>query len=154
MDVAIGLMHRPGLLFLDEPTTGMDPQARANLWEHITRLREEHDTTVVLTTHYLDEADAMAERIVVVDHGEVIADAGSAELRTRHAEDRLVLHVDDPAAVAGLVEGSRASPTGWSSASPAAPGCCPACSPASTAPASPCTPRTCTRRASTTSSWP
>ena len=108
MDVAIGLMHRPGLLFLDEPTTGMDPQARANLWEHITRLREEHDTTVVLTTHYLDEADAMAERIVVVDHGEVIADAGSAELRTRHAEDRLVLHVDDPAAVAGLVEGSRA----------------------------------------------
>ena len=106
MDVAVGLMHRPGLLFLDEPTTGMDPQARANLWEHITRLRHEHDTTVVLTTHYLDEADAMAERIVVVDHGEVIADAGSAELRARHAEDRLELHVDDVTAAAGLLDGA------------------------------------------------
>jgi ABC-2 type transport system ATP-binding protein len=106
MDVAVGLMHRPGLLFLDEPTTGMDPQARANLWEHITRLRHEHDTTVVLTTHYLDEADAMAERIVVVDHGEVIADAGSAELRARHAEDRLELHVDDAPAAARLLEGA------------------------------------------------
>jgi len=104
MDVAVGLMHRPGLLFLDEPTTGMDPQARANLWEHITRLRHEHDTTVVLTTHYLDEADAMAERIVVVDHGEVIADDGSAELRARHADDRLVLEVDDAAAAAGLLD--------------------------------------------------
>jgi ABC-2 type transport system ATP-binding protein len=84
----------------------MDPQARAHLWEHITRLRHELDTTVVLTTHYLDEADAMAERIVVVDHGEVIADADSATLRAQHAEDRLVLRVDDPAAVAGLVDGS------------------------------------------------
>ncbi|MDD7968540.1 ATP-binding cassette domain-containing protein [Actinomycetospora lemnae] len=106
MDVAIGLVHRPGLLFLDEPTTGMDPQARANLWEHITRLRREMDTTVVLTTHYLDEADAMAERIVVVDHGEVIADAGSAALRARHAEDRIVLEVDEPATVKDLVDGA------------------------------------------------
>jgi ABC-2 type transport system ATP-binding protein len=112
MDVAVGLMHRPGLLFLDEPTTGMDPQARANLWEHITRLRHEHDTTVVLTTHYLDEADAIAERIVVVDHGEVIADAGSAELRARHAEDRLELEVDDVAAAAGLLDGAAAAGTG------------------------------------------
>jgi ABC-2 type transport system ATP-binding protein len=112
MDVAVGLMHRPGLLFLDEPTTGMDPQARANLWEHITRLRHEHDTTVVLTTHYLDEADAMAERIVVVDHGEVIADAGGAELRARHAEDRLELHVDDVAAAAGLLDGAAVAGAG------------------------------------------
>ncbi|GAA4884803.1 ATP-binding cassette domain-containing protein [Actinomycetospora straminea] len=108
MDVAIGLVHRPGLLFLDEPTTGMDPQARANLWEHITRLRHETDTTVVLTTHYLDEADAVAERIVVVDHGEVIADAGSAALRARHAEDRIELEVDEPGTVAGLVDGTVA----------------------------------------------
>jgi ABC-2 type transport system ATP-binding protein len=106
MDVAIGLMHRPGLLFLDEPTTGMDPQARAHLWEHITALRHELDTTVVLTTHYLEEADAMAERIVVVDHGEVIADADSATLRAQHAEDRLVLEVDDAGAVAELLDGS------------------------------------------------
>ena len=103
MDVAIGLMHHPELLFLDEPTTGMDPQARANLWAHITRLREETDTTVVLTTHYLEEADEMAERIVVVDHGEVIADAGSAELRARHAEDRIVLEVERPSEVVALL---------------------------------------------------
>ncbi|MFC5137021.1 ATP-binding cassette domain-containing protein [Actinomycetospora rhizophila] len=104
MDVAIGLMHHPELLFLDEPTTGMDPQARANLWQHITTLREATDTTVVLTTHYLEEADEMAERIVVVDHGEVIADAGSDDLRARHAEDRIVLEVDDPGRAASLLE--------------------------------------------------
>ena len=69
LDVAIGLVHAPELLFLDEPSTGLDPQNRANLWEHILRLRDEHGTTIVLTTHYLDEADAMAERVVVIDHG-------------------------------------------------------------------------------------
>ena len=72
--------HRPGpdpraaLLFLDEPSTGMDPQNRANLWEHIMRLREEHGTTIVLTTHYLEEADTMAERVMIIDHGRIIAD--------------------------------------------------------------------------------
>ena len=67
--MAIGLVHRPALLFLDEPSTGLDPQSRANLWEHILRLRREHGMTIVLTTHYLDEADSMAERVVVIDHG-------------------------------------------------------------------------------------
>ena len=65
----IGLVHAPPLLFLDEPSTGLDPQNRANLWEHILRLRAEHGMTIVLTTHYLDEADTMAERVVVIDHG-------------------------------------------------------------------------------------
>ena len=74
LDVALGLVHAPRLLFLDEPSTGLDPHNRANLWEHISRLRAEHDMTIVLTTHYLDEADTMAERVVVVDHGQVIAD--------------------------------------------------------------------------------
>src|SRR6185312_753760 len=68
MDVALGLMHSPQLLFLDEPSTGMDPQNRANLWDHIMRLRAEHGTTIVLTTHYLDEADSMSERVIVIDH--------------------------------------------------------------------------------------
>jgi ABC-2 type transport system ATP-binding protein len=58
LDIAVGLIHVPELVFLDEPTTGLDPQARANLWEHIKGLREERGTTVFLTTHYLDEADA------------------------------------------------------------------------------------------------
>jgi ABC-2 type transport system ATP-binding protein len=74
LDVAMGLVHAPSLLFLDEPSTGLDPQNRANLWEHILRMRAEHGMTIVLTTHYLDEADSMAERVVVVDHGRVIAD--------------------------------------------------------------------------------
>ena len=68
------MVHEPQLLFLDEPSTGLDPQSRANLWDHLARMREQHDTTIFLTTHYLDEADAMAERVVVIDHGRVIAD--------------------------------------------------------------------------------
>jgi ABC-2 type transport system ATP-binding protein len=74
LDVALGLVHSPELLFLDEPSTGLDPHNRANLWEHIMRLREEHGTTIFLTTHYLEEADTMAERVLVIDHGKVIAD--------------------------------------------------------------------------------
>jgi ABC-2 type transport system ATP-binding protein len=93
LDIALGLVHGPRLLFLDEPTTGMDPQNRANLWEHITRLRAERGTTVVLTTHYLDEADAMSERVVIIDHGRVIADGTAATLKNEQAGDRLTVVV-------------------------------------------------------------
>jgi ABC-2 type transport system ATP-binding protein len=93
LDVALGLVHAPGLLFLDEPSTGLDPHNRANLWEHILRLRTEHAMTLVLTTHYLDEADTMAERVVVVDHGQVIADDTPAALKRDLAGDRLTLRV-------------------------------------------------------------
>jgi ABC-2 type transport system ATP-binding protein len=86
-------VHAPRLLFLDEPTTGLDPHNRANLWEHISRLRTEHDMTIVLTTHYLDEADTMAERVVVVDHGQVIADDTADGLKRTLAGDRVVLRV-------------------------------------------------------------
>ncbi|MHA4818313.1 ABC transporter ATP-binding protein [Streptomyces aculeolatus] len=85
LDLALGLVHRPELLFLDEPTTGLDPGSRADLWDLVRRLRERHGTTVVLTTHYLDEADALADRIVVVDHGVVVADGTPRELKQRHA---------------------------------------------------------------------
>jgi ABC-2 type transport system ATP-binding protein len=94
LDIAMGLIHAPELLFLDEPSTGLDPQNRANLLEHIRRLRAEHDTTIVLTTHYLDEADAIAERVIVVDHGELIADDTPALLKADHAGDRIVLRFD------------------------------------------------------------
>ncbi|WP_082899874.1 ABC transporter ATP-binding protein [Rhodococcus phenolicus] len=87
LDVAMGLMNHPRLLFLDEPTTGLDPHARANLWEHVLRLREENGMTLLLTTHYLDEADAMAERIVLIDHGTVIADATPEVLKRDYADD-------------------------------------------------------------------
>nr|WP_229073073.1 ATP-binding cassette domain-containing protein [Actinoplanes sp. DH11] len=91
LDIAMGLIHAPELLFLDEPSTGLDPQNRANLQEHIVRLRAEHDTTIVLTTHYLDEADSMAERVIVVDHGRIIADDTPRHLKTKHVGDRVIL---------------------------------------------------------------
>ncbi|GAA3629676.1 ATP-binding cassette domain-containing protein [Microlunatus ginsengisoli] len=93
LDVAMGLMHSPELLFLDEPSTGMDPQNRANLWEHIARLRSEHNTTIVLTTHYLEEADAQAERVLVIDHGEIIADDTAPALKARLAGDLISVAV-------------------------------------------------------------
>jgi len=107
LDIALGLIHEPALLFLDEPSTGMDPQNRANLWEHIMRLRAERGTTIVLTTHYLDEADAMAERVVIIDHGRVIADGTAAELKQEQAGDRLVVVVlgEQAAAARALLAG-------------------------------------------------
>jgi len=82
LDVAIGLIHSPRLLFLDEPSTGLDPQNRVNLQEQIQRLNRELGTTIVLTTHYLEEADAIADRVIVIDHGEVIADDSAGRLKS------------------------------------------------------------------------
>ncbi|MZD08625.1 ATP-binding cassette domain-containing protein [Streptomyces sp. SID5785] len=84
LDIAMGLAHRPAVLFLDEPTTGLDPASRAGLWDLVRRLRDEHGTTVFLTTHYLDEADALADRIVVVDRGVVAADGTPEALKQAH----------------------------------------------------------------------
>jgi ABC-2 type transport system ATP-binding protein len=99
LDVALGMVHAPSLLVLDEPSTGLDPQNRANLWEHILRMRAEHAMTILLSTHYLDEADSMAERVVVVDHGEVIADDTAEALKAKLAGDRLAITAQDaPAA--------------------------------------------------------
>ncbi len=104
LDVALGLVHRPQLLFLDEPSTGLDPQSRANLWEHILRLRREHGMTIVLTTHYLDEADSMAERVMVIDHGVVIADDTADRLKAQLAGDRIVLVTDGDVSAGRVVE--------------------------------------------------
>ena len=82
LDIAMGLVHLPSVLFLDEPSTGLDPQNRANLQELIQRLHAETGSTVVLTTHYLEEADALAGRVIVVDHGRVIADDSAARLKS------------------------------------------------------------------------
>ncbi len=105
MDVALGLMHSPRLLFLDEPSTGMDPQNRANLWDHIMRMREEHGTTIVLTTHYMDEADSMSERVIIIDHGQIIADDTAGRLKANLAGDLLAVEVAAGAApdVRGLL---------------------------------------------------
>ena len=82
LDVAIGLVHSPRLLFLDEPSTGLDPQNRVNLQEQVRRLNRELGTTIVLTTHYLEEADAIADRVLVIDHGRLIADDSAARLKS------------------------------------------------------------------------
>jgi ABC-2 type transport system ATP-binding protein len=89
LDIALGLMHAPPLIFLDEPSTGLDPQSRANLWQHILDLREQHGTTVFLTTHYLEEADRYAERVMVMDRGRVIADDTAVRLKANLAGDLL-----------------------------------------------------------------
>ncbi|ANS64047.1 ABC transporter ATP-binding protein [Streptomyces lincolnensis] len=85
LDVALGLVHRPEVLFLDEPTTGLDPQARSAMWEEIGRLAGEEGLTILLTTHYLEEADRLAERVAIVDRGRVVVagtpDALKGELR-------------------------------------------------------------------------
>jgi ABC-2 type transport system ATP-binding protein len=97
LDLAMGLVHDPGLVFLDEPSTGLDPQSRANLWDHIARRRREHGTTVLLTTHYLDEADTAADRVVIIDHGEIIADGTPAQLKAKVSGDLVAVDLTDPA---------------------------------------------------------
>jgi ABC-type sugar transport system ATPase subunit len=82
---------------LDEPTSGLDPQARANLWQHIIRLREERRVTVFLTTHYLEEADALCDRVFVIDGGEIVASGTPAELKRAVSGDRVQLRLAHPA---------------------------------------------------------
>ena len=106
LDIALGLVHSPGLVFLDEPTTGLDPQSRSHLWEHIRKLRTELGTTVFLTTHYLDEADALCDRILVIDYGRIVAGGTPDELKRRISGDLITLTVDgDPDAAKGLLAG-------------------------------------------------
>jgi ABC-2 type transport system ATP-binding protein len=93
LDIVMGLIHDPSLVFLDEPTTGLDPQARANLWEHIEGLRSRKGATVFLTTHYLDEADALADRIVIIDKGEIVASDTSDNLKAQVSGDLVSLEV-------------------------------------------------------------
>ena len=102
LDIAMALIHSPGLVFLDEPTTGLDPQARINLWQHIADLRAKEGATVFLTTHYLDEADALADRIVIIDQGEIVASDTADNLKAAVAGDLVDLEVttDEQVAIA------------------------------------------------------
>lgn len=106
LDIALGLVHAPRVIFLDEPSTGLDPQSRSNLWEHIRRLRAELGTTVFLSTHYLDEADALCDRVLVIDHGKVIAEGRPEELKQRVSGDVITLTVNgDPGIAHGTLIG-------------------------------------------------
>jgi len=91
LDIVLGLVHVPTLMFLDEPTTGLDPQARANLWHHVRTLRDERGSTVFLTTHYLDEADALCDRVLVIDHGTIVAEGSPDQLKQQVSGDAIVL---------------------------------------------------------------
>ncbi|HVX44485.1 MAG TPA: ATP-binding cassette domain-containing protein [Mycobacteriales bacterium] len=97
LDVAMGLVHGASLIFLDEPTTGLDPQARANLWEHVRRLRTDLGATVFLTTHYLEEADALCDRILIIDHGQIVASGTPEELKRQVSGDVVTLLVESEA---------------------------------------------------------
>ncbi|MDR6972641.1 ABC transporter ATP-binding protein [Leifsonia shinshuensis] len=106
LDVAIGLMHRPEVLFLDEPTTGLDPEARAELWLELERMTADEQLTVLLTTHYLDEADRLADRLAIVDHGRVVAGGTPEELKNGLRGDAIIVELrgdaDPTAALAAL----------------------------------------------------
>jgi ABC-2 type transport system ATP-binding protein len=92
LDVAMGLIHRPRVLFLDEPTTGLDPEARAELWEEIGHLTRTDGLTILLTTHYLDEADRLASRLAIVDRGRIVASGTPDELKAELRGD--AIHVE------------------------------------------------------------
>jgi ABC-2 type transport system ATP-binding protein len=81
LDVALGLIHRPRVLFLDEPTTGLDPEARVAMWAEVSRLAEAESLTILLTTHYLEEADQLADRLAIVSQGKVVVEGTPAELK-------------------------------------------------------------------------
>ncbi len=92
LDIGLGLVHDPQLLFLDEPTTGLDPQSRARVWDEVRRMHD-RGTTVFLTTHYLDEADALCDRISIIDHGRIVAEGTPESLKREVAGDLVTFSV-------------------------------------------------------------
>ena len=104
LDIGLGLVHDPQLLFLDEPTTGLDPQSRARVWDEVRRMHD-RGTTVFLTTHYLDEADALCHRVAIIDHGKIVAEGTPEELKRDIAGDVVTLSVaGEPQAAFELIK--------------------------------------------------
>jgi ABC-2 type transport system ATP-binding protein len=106
LDVALGLLHRPQVLFLDEPTTGLDPEARAELWAEIERLAREERMTIILTTHYLEEADRLAAQLAIVDRGRIVARGTPDELKRELEGDTIQVELAeaDGGAARGALE--------------------------------------------------
>jgi len=112
LDVALGLVHRPKVLFLDEPTTGLDPEVRAELWLEIERLALDEEMTILLTTHYLEEADRLASRLAIVDRGRIVAEGTPDELKRELRGDTILVELVESAngdAAAAVVEVSGVS---------------------------------------------
>jgi ABC-2 type transport system ATP-binding protein len=103
LDLAAALIHQPSVLFLDEPTTGLDPASRASIWEEVRRLNEQQGVTVFLTTQYLEEADALAERVAIIDDGRVVAEGSPDELKRSIGADLIVVTVSGDPVVAKAV---------------------------------------------------
>src|ERR671927_1133593 len=107
LDLASALLHRPRVLFLDEPTTGLDPLSRALIWDRIRELRASYGTTVFLTTQYLEEADELADRVAIIDHGQIVRQGTPASLKAEIGADVIDLTVEEResgAARAAIVE--------------------------------------------------
>jgi len=94
LDLASSLVHKPKLLFLDEPTTGLDPQSRATIWKYLGRLNKEEGITIFLTTQYMDEADRLCGRLSIIDHGQIVAEGSPAELKQEIGADSITLSVE------------------------------------------------------------
>ena len=96
LDLASALIHKPKLLFLDEPTTGLDPQSRTSIWEHLEELNRKQGISIFLTTQYLDEADKLCRQISIIDHGKIIAEGSPADLKKAIGHDTITLSLKDP----------------------------------------------------------
>jgi ABC-2 type transport system ATP-binding protein len=103
LEIARGLMHSPRVLFLDEPTVGLDPQTRSSIWSYIRELKQAEDITIFLTTHYMDEAE-YCDRIAIMDHGQIIALDTPEALKASIGKDRVQIHTDDAAAAIAALE--------------------------------------------------
>ncbi len=112
LEIARGLLHDPAVLFLDEPTLGLDPATRGHIWEYLRALVRERGTTVILTTHYMEEADALCDRIAIIDHGKIIALDTPAALKARLGGDTVTVRpvqppAADPYTLPGVSAGER-----------------------------------------------
>ncbi|ASJ07450.1 ATP-binding cassette domain-containing protein [Thermococcus pacificus] len=116
LELARSLLHEPEVLFLDEPTVGLDPQTRAHIWDYIRVMKEEHNMTIFLTTHYMDEAEMLADRIAIMDHGKIIAEGTAEELKKLIGNDVVYLKLEGPEEIrclkADFIRGCKLLPDG------------------------------------------
>jgi ABC-2 type transport system ATP-binding protein len=103
LELACGLINRPKILFLDEPTLGLDVQTRAAIWDYIRHLKEEYDMTIFMTTHYLEEADALCNRIAIIDHGKIIANGSPNELKDSLGGDIITITIKENVDVTDII---------------------------------------------------